>query len=351
MDWQSLFLKTGKAPLEDVRKTLGALGFLKTFKIFNVVGTNGKGSVANFLAQGFMSKGLKVGLFISPHLVAPNERIVINDKQITDEEFFAIYDVIKDKKFNFFAFTYLVAMMHFFNNKCDVVILEAGIGGRLDTTNALEGDWGCITGVALDHVDILGDTVEKILIDKIGIFNAHMKFYYPSTLESNLQKILLSKIPSAVKINVKSSESYKQRNIDFAQKILQDNAIQFYDFKVPRGRTEVFKFNNQEVIVDVGHNFDGIKSTLEYLNSKKIVFKQVVIAMKKTKDFSHVLELFNLPKEDIYAYEKNENFYSSEDFGVKKIDDPRLFLHQINKPTLFIGSFHLAGEIIDETNK
>lgn len=351
MDWHSLFLKTGKAPLEKVRETLSSLGFMQTFKIFNVVGTNGKGSVASFLAQGFQSKGLKVGLFTSPHLVVPNERITINGQQITDEEFWQIYDVIKNESFNFFAFTYLVAMMHFFNNKCDIVVLEAGIGGTFDTTNTLKGDWGCITGVAFDHVEILGDTLEKILIDKIGIYHPKMKFYFPDSIEDNLQKTLCEKIPKAHKVQVDTNGSYQKRNAEFVQKMLQYNSIDFKEFKIPQGRSEVFKFKNQDVIVDVGHNYDGIKNTLEYLKEAKISFEQVVITMKKSKDSSKILSLFNLPKNDIYVYEKSNDFYSSQDFGANKIKNPRSFLQQINKPTLFIGSFHLAGEIIDERNK
>ncbi len=348
MDWQHLFLQTGKKPLIEVKAILEKNHFRKTFKIFNVVGTNGKGSISGFLAQGFASTGKKVGLFTSPHLIRPNERIKIDGIEISNVDFERIYNQIKDEKMNFFAFTYIVAMLYFAEKNCDIVILEAGIGGSLDTTNTIDGDWGCLTNISLDHTDILGHNTEEITKDKIGIFNANMIFYFPSSLEQNLKSIIKQKISSAIEIN-NEGPTYKARNTKFAQAILKQNDIQFNDFVFPDGRTQIFRKNGFDVIVDVAHNYDGIQKSLEEIAKQNIKFDQVVITMKKSKDSEGVINLLN-PKK-LFVFQKDEHFYSADELGGINLSDPRAFFNDISKSTLFIGSFHLAGEVLDEKDQ
>lgn len=348
MDWNDLFTKTGKKTPAEIKQVLEKYCFTKTFKIFNVIGTNGKGSTSAFLAQGFESIGKKVGLFTSPHLIRANERIKVNNHDISDRDFERIYNKFKNEDLNFFAFTYVVAMTYFAEQQCDVVILEAGIGGSLDSTNAIDGDWGCITSVSLDHTEILGKTVEEITKDKIGIFNEGMIFYYPSSLPRDLQQIIIEQIPSAIKIE-NNGETYKERNIKFADEILKLNYINFSNFIFPDGRTQHFKQNGFDVVVDVAHNYDGIAKSMEEIKHLEIDFEQVVITMKKSKDSEGVVILIN-PK-DLFVFQKDDHFYSAEELGGKDLKDVRTFFKNINKNTLFIGSFHLAGEVLDEKNK
>lgn len=348
MDWNDLFMKTGKSTPNEIKNVLEKYGFKKTFKIFNVVGTNGKGSTSAFLAQGFESIGKKVGLFTSPHLVRANGRIKINGDEISDQDFEKIYNQIKHENQNFFTFTYMVAMIYFMNNGCDVAIVEAGIGGSLDSTKAVDGDWGCITNVSLDHTLILGDTVEKITKDKIGIYNDKIIFYYPSSLQKELKEIILNQIPKAIEIP-NEGQTYKERNIAFAKSVLEKNNISFSDFVFPSGRTEHFKQNGFDVVVDVAHNFDGISNSLQEIRKQKMEFDQVVLTMKRSKDSDGVVKLLN-PKQ-LFVFQKDEHFYSAAELGGTDLKDVRMFFKNINKNTLFIGSFHLAGEVLDEKNK
>lgn len=348
MDWNNLFMKTGKSTVGKVRVILKEHGFKKTFKIFNVVGTNGKGSTSAFLAQGFESTGKRVGLFTSPHLVRPNERIKINNVEISDQDFQKIYDEIKHEDLNFFTFTYVVAMIYFMRNNCDVVVLEAGIGGSLDSTKVIKGDWGCITSVSLDHTSLLGNTVEEITRDKIGIYNDKMIFYYPSSLQDELKSIIASEIPKAIEIE-NNGATYKERNINFARAILEQNNISFNDFTFPNGRTEIFKQNGFNVIVDVAHNYDGIANSIIEIEKQKIKFEQVVLTMKRSKDSDGVVKLLN--PEKLFVFQKDEHFYSAAELGGTDLKDVRTFFRNVNKNTLFIGSFHLAGEVLDERNK
>lgn len=171
-------------PLESARKILAALGNPETSTRFiHFAGSNGKGSTLNATREILMAHGLTVGAFISPHLERPNERITINKNQISDEDFlyFAnkIADIVHnqlDGKFpSFFEFMTLIMFQYFAAVQLDVALIETGIGGRLDTTNVLNPEVSVITTISLEHMDMLGDTIEKIAGEKAGI----IKFQKP----------------------------------------------------------------------------------------------------------------------------------------------------------------------------
>lgn len=149
-------------------------------KIIHIAGTNGKGSCCAFLSSVLREEGYNVGVFTSPHLIKYNERFKINDKDISDNEFcreiekvqLAVNKLFKDSE-EYFAFFEIITAAAFcwFNEKnVDYVILEVGLGGRLDATNVIEKSvLSVITSISLDHTQILGDTVEKIAYEKGGI--------------------------------------------------------------------------------------------------------------------------------------------------------------------------------------
>jgi dihydrofolate synthase/folylpolyglutamate synthase len=144
--------------------------------VFHVAGTNGKGSTTAFIKCILEENGYKVHRYISPHLVRFNERIEIYGKEITDEYYYELANECKEiiEKNNievsYFEIITTIAFMAFSRNKADAVILEVGLGGRFDATNVIESPLATIiTTISLDHTKILGDTVEKIAIEKFGI--------------------------------------------------------------------------------------------------------------------------------------------------------------------------------------
>lgn len=152
----------------------------RELKIIHIAGTNGKGSVCMYIAGMLRSMGLNTGVFTSPHLIRENERIRFNDELISDEDFTDCFEkvhraeleLLKDGfgQISYFDFFVGIAMLYYAMKKPDVVILETGLGGRLDSTNAVESPvMTVITSISLDHVAILGDTVEKIAAEKAGI--------------------------------------------------------------------------------------------------------------------------------------------------------------------------------------
>src|SRR5690606_13841802 len=139
-------------------------------RTIHVGGTNGKGSVSNMLASVLQEAGYSVGLYNSPHLVDFTERIRIDGSQC-DKEF--VYDFIQklkalpgDIRPSFFEFTTVMAFEYFYRHQVDFAIIEVGLGGRLDATNIIRPLVAAITNVALDHQDILGDTIEAIAGEK-----------------------------------------------------------------------------------------------------------------------------------------------------------------------------------------
>ena len=166
-----------KPGLERIRTLCDALGNPeRELKFIHVAGTNGKGSFCAMMSSILVEQGYKVGLYTSPYITVFNERMRINGENISNEELIELTQRVKpivekmDDKPTEFEFITALALEYFRKNKCDVVVFEVGMGGRLDSTNVIESSiLSVITGIALDHTAFLGDTVEKIAAEKAGI--------------------------------------------------------------------------------------------------------------------------------------------------------------------------------------
>lgn len=166
-------------------------------KVIHVAGTNGKGSVCAYLNAMLLSEGKTVGLFTSPHLVKINERIAVNGEQITDEYFLEIFQEVRSAVEQmekdgiphptFFEFLFGMAVLVFAREKVEYAVLETGLGGRLDATNVVKKPvCTVITSIGLDHMEILGDTVEKIAREKAGILKSGVPLVFiESSAESD----------------------------------------------------------------------------------------------------------------------------------------------------------------------
>lgn len=170
--WQRCAL--GLSRIEELMRLLGNPE--KKLKYVHIAGTNGKGSTAAFIASILMKAGYKTGLYTSPYINSFNERIQINGSNITNEELIKIAEEVKEKvklmkeKPTEFEIITAMAFLYFRNSKVDIVVLEVGLGGRLDSTNIIEeSEVAIITTIGLEHTKELGDTVEKIAYEKAGI--------------------------------------------------------------------------------------------------------------------------------------------------------------------------------------
>jgi dihydrofolate synthase/folylpolyglutamate synthase len=162
--------------LDRVRRVYQNLDVSFDGAVITVGGTNGKGSTCALLEAIFLAGGYRVGLYTSPHLVRFNERVRICGQMVSDEALINAFHLIEktrgDISLSYFEFTTLAALYLFKEAKLDVIILEVGLGGRLDAVNVVDSDVAIVTSVDLDHMDYLGDTREKIGFEKAGIFRS-----------------------------------------------------------------------------------------------------------------------------------------------------------------------------------
>ncbi|HAJ71956.1 MAG TPA: bifunctional folylpolyglutamate synthase/dihydrofolate synthase, partial [Methylophilaceae bacterium] len=144
--------------------------------IVTIAGTNGKGSSCAMLSQVYIDAGYRVGCYTSPHLLRYHERVRINNQQISDQAlcaaFLAVETARQEVELTYFEMGTLAAMWYFIESELDVVILEVGLGGRLDAVNIFDADCAIVTNVDLDHTDYLGDTREKIGFEKAGVYRS-----------------------------------------------------------------------------------------------------------------------------------------------------------------------------------
>ena len=204
----------GKHTIEDTRRLLALLtGNKIKSKIIHVAGTNGKGSVCAYLRSVLLESGASVGIFISPHLETTRERICIGNEMISEEEFVKIFEQVRDiireddkqcvlhgqepgsNHPSYFEFLFLMGMAYFQKKSPEYLILETGLGGRLDATNSVTGKSVCvITEIGYDHMQYLGNTLQEIAREKAGI------------MESSVPVVFLDKRPSVTEILKKYAE-------------------------------------------------------------------------------------------------------------------------------------------------
>ena len=298
-------------------------------KTVHIGGTNGKGSTSNMLASVLQDAGYKVGLYNSPHLVDFTERIKINGIN-ADKEF--VYDFIQKLKNlpndilpSFFEFTTIMAFEYFYQKKVDFAIIEVGLGGRLDSTNIIKPLVSAITNVALDHMNILGDTVEKIAVEKAGIIKENTPVINGDENES-VKGIIRLKAEETnsdfvdateIKTNLQSDlqGNYQHKNIKVVialVEILRKKGLHISDENLERGLMNVqkntnfigrwYKFSGHPLtICDTGHNQAGLELVFAQLNSID-KFKHIVLGFVNDKKIDEVLSL--LPKNSTFYFVK-----------------------------------------------
>ena len=169
-----------KYGLERMRAVMSLLGNPQDdYPIIHVTGTNGKGSTIAMLSSLFLHHGQKVGAFVSPHLIDYTDRFLINGNVMSEEDFEIVGNLVQQAEatlideyepLSFFEIMTAMALVYFSRKKVEVALLEVGIGGLLDTTNIVHSTMSVITSIGLDHEEMLGNTFEKIAIQKTGIF-------------------------------------------------------------------------------------------------------------------------------------------------------------------------------------
>jgi dihydrofolate synthase / folylpolyglutamate synthase len=327
----------------------------KKFKSIHIAGTNGKGSVSNYLASILQEAGFKTGLFTSPHLVDFRERIRVNGKMIP-KSFLNNFVRYHQKEFelimpSFFEWTFGLASDFFAKQEVDYAVIETGLGGRLDSTNVIVPELSVITNIGFDHMQFLGDTLEKIAREKAGIIKEGIPVVIGETQEevSNVfiqtarrlsspitfadqewKIIILSPVKSKMSllnaellqsrsnhsINVSSPLTgyYQAKNlVTLAQciTIIRKSGIKIEDEHIKRGIRNLIKNTSFKgrwqilsdrplVIADIGHNKDGIREVVTQIARTKYKKLHFVLGVVSDKDVSAMLT--QLPENATYYF-------------------------------------------------
>jgi len=299
------------------------------FKSIHVAGTNGKGSTSHMLASILQEAGYKVGLYTSPHLKDFRERIKINGTPISKQ--FVIQFIKRNKSFfeanalSFFEMTVGLAFDYFAKQHLDIVIIEVGLGGRLDSTNIVNPEVSVITNIGLDHTQFLGNSIEDIAHEKGGIIKSNIPVVIGETqneTESIFRNIAKSKstpiyfadqlIKSVYDSDLKGG--YQDNNIKTAlQTIIEINKNDFVvdELAIKTGLLHVIRNTGlygrwqilqemPKLICDTAHNREGLSYVMQQLQKETYKTLHIVLGMVNDKNLETIIDLF--PKNATYYF-------------------------------------------------
>jgi len=356
----------------------------QNYKTVHVAGTNGKGSVSHMLAAVLQSAGYKTGLYTSPHLKDFRERIKINGEMISEDdvikwvEKYPIKNNLWEMEPSFFELTAAMAFDYFAKMKVDIAIIEVGLGGRLDSTNIITPEVSVITNIGLDHTDLLGETLEKIAIEKAGIIKKDIPAIIGTTQNETKQVFIdMAKIKKTPLIFAdqkyvlsysmfgldgkqimnfeKNNElvypeirldllgNYQQKNVPAVLKaldILIENGWKISTQNIYDGLRNTAKLtglmgrwqiigNNPLIVCDTAHNEDGIKMVVTQIKNTAYKTLHFVFGVVADKNQDAILQL--LPKNAVYyftkadiprALDEKELAQKASGFGLKGLSYP-----------------------------
>lgn len=407
-----------KSGLDNITRLLNELGNPQDkLKFVHIAGTNGKGSVSSFISQIMIESGYKTGLFTSPFIEVFNERIKINNQNISDSDLEKYTDIVKnavDKlkrngDYNPIEFEVITAaaFLYFADQKCDIAVLEVGLGGRLDCTNVIKNPIVCaITSISFDHTKYLGDTIKKIAAEKCGIIKQNScvavysrldkaaKSVVEQTCKNTNSNLLTPKKINIVKVGITNIFDYGEyKNLEihlcgrhqiYNAALAVDIALylrKYYkisDESIKNGlknarwicRFEIFDKGKEKpvFVIDGAHNYDGVLSLCDTVRvvfeGKKII---TVFGMLNEKDFekslesiakiSDVLIITSVPSirqtdfkkvfETAKKYKKDAVFIENNFDAIKNA----ALSNNGNSAVLIAGSLYLAGNVRNFVDK
>ena len=317
------------------------------YQTIHIAGTNGKGSCSHTLAAILQEAGYKVGLYTSPHLVDFRERIRVNGACIPEER--VVRFVEEERAFfeplhpSFFEITTALAFLYFAEQKVDIAVIEVGLGGRLDCTNIISPLLSVITNISFDHVQFLGNTLDKIASEKAGIIKPNTPVIIgettPETRPVFAEKALQCQAPvrfaeeehelQTISEANDGTREYKtlhfgtingvlngdcqikntqtilaavselQKTLHISEQNIRDGFRNVCQTTGLRGRWQKLA-DSPKTYCDTGHNVGGISYIVKQLEHIPCAQKRIVIGMVNDKDIAHVLEM--LPKDAIYYF-------------------------------------------------
>ena len=402
MDYLNSRLMFGMVPgLESTRKLCNALGNPeRSFKTIHIVGTNGKGSTSYYLAGILQAHGFKTGLFTSPHLVSLRERIRVNDNPISDADLDRLLLQVKaaaeqvQVEPTFFEVLTLVSFLYYAEQGVDVVSMEAGMGGRLDSTAVACGNIVVLTSIGLEHTEVLGPTESAILKEKMAVVEAdhrRNKTFVVGGLSEELlaearayaselgAECIVPAIRTDIKLpnlgrhyieNASLSLAAAESFVHSAGRVFDDSlALKTLETRSWAGRMQQLTDKNGVVryILDGAHNSHAVRRLVETLAEYYPGTKfHCVFGALKDKDVGEMLKLmapfvshWHITKTPYPRFRELDDLRSElSNLGLKVASEGELsrkFLDQVaetasadnkNIPVLVTGSLYMIGETV-----
>lgn len=299
------------------------------FKTIHVAGTNGKGSCSHTIAAILQAEGYRVGLFTSPHLVDFRERIKVNGDCISQEY---VMDFVENERSffeplhpSFFELTTAMAFKYFADSLVDIAVIEVGLGGRLDCTNIITPILSVITNISFDHTQFLGDTLEKIAMEKAGIIKRDIPIVIgettPETRNVFIQKAKEMNAPIffaeeynnpiANEWDFELKGSYQLKNkqtilcavnhlpLSISPSSIKEGLSHVVELTGLMGRWQTIR-ERPTVICDTGHNVGGWQYLSQQIKSQPCKNLHIVFGMVDDKDIDTVMNM--LPTNATYYF-------------------------------------------------
>lgn len=395
--------------------------FERNMKFIHIAGTNGKGSCTEMLTNILLKEGYKVGKFLSPHLIEYNERISINNVNISNEDLRNLIEELEPKiekyqkenktSITLFELETTIALLYFYRNNVDFVVLETGLGGKYDCTNIITKPLlSIITSIGYDHIQILGNTLEEIATQKAGIIKENSN----TVIFENNKEINQIFIDTCGRKNNKLSIIRKEKIKNFHY----DKNYQYFDYKelkniavnlkgicqiqnsaiciesinilnrlgykikeesIRKGLSTVVHKGRMEeiskkplIIYDGGHNEQAIRNLKTTINMYyKEENKIFIISILKRKDYSKMLELLMEEENSTFLltsgnseerYTSGEELYKvakkfkkeEQNIAVKSLESAIEYVLDNALPdsvTFVVGSFYVYGDVVQKINK
>ena len=418
--FKNYYKGTKKQSLESMQYFMNEYNnFEKEMKFIHIAGTNGKGSCTEIINNILIKQGYKVGKFLSPHLIKYNERISINNKNISDEEMSKLIEEVEPKikeyynktgvQVSFFELITVTALLYFYRNKVDFVVLETGLGGRFDATNIISHPLvSIISSIGYDHTHILGNTLKQIASEKAGIIkeNSNTVIFKQSlevdnvfaekcieknnklhiVTEENISNYYFDsdlqyfnyKNMKDLAINLKGKVQIKNASIcieainilnELGYEVSEESIREGLKSVVHHARMEILN-KNPLIIFDGAHNEPAIKNLQEMIEAYYEDLKRsYIISILKRKDYRKMLEMLSKDKNATFILTSgndDERYTSAEELyntAAQYIDKQKLQVKSLNnaikealkadknKVNFVIGSFYVYGDVKDFINE
>jgi dihydrofolate synthase/folylpolyglutamate synthase len=356
-----MFSKVGAAgsnfSLDNIRTFCEKIGNPQDqFKSIHVAGTNGKGTTCHLLKAVYQQAGYTTGMFTSPHLLRYNERVRISGEEIADEQLIAFFnevsEILSEIPLTYFEISTALAFWTFAREEVDIAIIEAGLGGRLDSTNIITPELSIITSIGFDHQDILGETINEIAVEKAGIIKPGVPVVV-GDLDEESMRVIEAKAavsPSQVKRAASLSPRFEKGLIELGP-TREPYQTQFFE-PVNRWNVAIVKLavdtlkpefrvsekNFRKALADFkgvparfeklqpdrdwyfsgSHNAQAVHSMMEAVGSFEEDSPVLVFSMMKDKVNPEILE-------ELTFFEKRY-FYEQEGLRAAKLDDIRTYI-------------------------